>query len=39
MALADAVVADIANHERVSWGNQAKPATADQEKVVRAGPK
>ena len=35
-ALSDADVADIANHERTSWGNQGKPITADQVKAVRA---
>ncbi|MGN6789284.1 MAG: c-type cytochrome, partial [Rhodanobacteraceae bacterium] len=34
--LSDADVADIANHERSSWGNQAKPVTADQVQAVRA---
>jgi nitrite reductase (NO-forming) len=34
--LSDADVADIANHERTSWGNQGKPVTADQVKAVRA---
>lgn len=34
-ALSDADVADIANHERVSWGNQAKQVTADQVKAQR----
>lgn len=35
-ALSDADVADIANHERSSWGNQGKPITADQVKAERA---
>jgi nitrite reductase (NO-forming) len=35
-ALGDADIADIANHERTSWGNQGKPVTADQVKAVRA---
>jgi len=34
--LNDADIADIINHERSSWGNQAKPATADQVKAARA---
>ncbi len=34
--LNDADIADIANHERSSWGNQAKPVTAEQVKAVRA---
>lgn len=34
-ALSDADVADIANHERTSWGNQAKLITADQVKAQR----
>jgi nitrite reductase (NO-forming) len=34
--LSDADVADIANHERSSWGNQGKPVTADQVKAERA---
>jgi nitrite reductase (NO-forming) len=34
--LNDHDVADIANHERTSWGNQGKPVTADQVKAVRA---
>lgn len=34
-ALSDADVADIANHERSSWGNQAKPVTAEQVKAQR----
>jgi nitrite reductase (NO-forming) len=38
-SLNDADVADIANHERSSWGNQGKPITADQVKAVRAGAK
>ena len=35
-ALSDADVADIANHERSSWGNQGLLITADQVKAVRA---
>ncbi|MGH8124526.1 MAG: multicopper oxidase domain-containing protein [Rhodanobacteraceae bacterium] len=35
-ALSDADIADIANHERSSWGNNGKPVTADQVKAVRA---
>jgi len=35
-ALSDADVADIANHERTSWGNQGRLITADQVKAVRA---
>ena len=35
-SLGDADIADIANHERTSWGNQGKPATADQVKAARA---
>ncbi|MCX7515169.1 multicopper oxidase domain-containing protein [Frateuria hangzhouensis] len=34
--LNDHDVADIANHERTSWGNQGKPVTAEQVKAVRA---
>jgi len=34
-ALADADVADIANHERTSWGNQGKLVTAEQVKAQR----
>jgi nitrite reductase (NO-forming) len=34
-SLNDADIADIANHERTSWGNQGKPVTADQVKAVR----
>ena len=34
-ALSDADVADIANHERTSWGNQAKQITAEQVKAQR----
>jgi nitrite reductase (NO-forming) len=37
-SLNDADIADIANHERVSWGHQAKQVTADQVKAVRAAP-
>lgn len=36
--LGDAEIADIANHERSSWGNQGKPITADQVKAARAKP-
>jgi nitrite reductase (NO-forming) len=35
-SLSDVEIADIANHERTSWGNQAKPITADQVKAARA---
>ncbi|TAN01149.1 MAG: c-type cytochrome [Rhodanobacteraceae bacterium] len=35
-ALSDADIADIANHERTSWGNQGKPVTTDQVKAARA---
>jgi nitrite reductase (NO-forming) len=35
-SLSDADIADIANHERTSWGNQGKLVTADQVKAVRA---
>ncbi len=35
-ALNDAEIADIANHERTSWGNQAKQITADQVQAARA---
>ncbi len=38
-ALNDADIADIANHERSSWGNQGKPITADQVKAARAAGK
>jgi nitrite reductase (NO-forming) len=34
--LSDADIADIANYERTSWGNQGKPVTADQVKAARA---
>ena len=34
-ALSDADVADIVNHERSSWGNQASQVTADQVKTRR----
>jgi nitrite reductase (NO-forming) len=34
-SLNDADIADIANHERISWGNQAKQVTAEQVKAVR----
>ena len=33
--LSDADVADIANHERTAWGNQAKLVTAGQVKALR----
>lgn len=33
--LSDADVADIVNHERTSWGNQAGTVTADQVKAMR----
>ncbi len=33
--LSDADVADIVNHERSSWGNQAKQVTAEQVKALR----
>lgn len=35
-ALSDADVADIANHERTSWGNQGKLVTAEQVQALRA---
>ncbi|HET6655115.1 MAG TPA: multicopper oxidase domain-containing protein [Gammaproteobacteria bacterium] len=35
-ALNDAEIADIINHERTSWGNQAKLVGADDVKAVRA---
>jgi nitrite reductase (NO-forming) len=35
-ALSDKDIADIANHERASWGNQGKLLTADQVEAVRA---
>ncbi len=35
-SLNDADIADIANHERTSWGNQGKPVTADQVKALRS---
>ncbi|MBQ4856047.1 multicopper oxidase domain-containing protein [Rhodanobacter sp. B2A1Ga4] len=38
-ALNDADIADIANHERSSWGNQGKPVTAEQVKAVRGSAK
>lgn len=38
-ALNDADIADIANHERSSWGNQGKLVTAEQVKAIRAGGK
>jgi nitrite reductase (NO-forming) len=34
-ALNDADIADIANHERTSWGNQGKLVTAEQVKAAR----
>ncbi|HJP97300.1 MAG TPA: multicopper oxidase domain-containing protein, partial [Rhodanobacteraceae bacterium] len=34
--LSDTEIADIANHERTSWGNQAKQVTADDVKARRA---
>ncbi len=34
-ALNDADIANIANHERSSWGNQGKLITADQVKAAR----
>ena len=34
--LNDAQVADIVNHERISWGNKGKQVVADQVKAVRA---
>jgi nitrite reductase (NO-forming) len=34
--LSDAEIADIANHERTSWGNQGKPVTAEQVQQARA---
>lgn len=34
-SLSDADIADIANHERSSWGNQGKPVTAEQVKAAR----
>ncbi|MCO5054158.1 multicopper oxidase domain-containing protein [Thermomonas sp.] len=36
--LNDADIADIANHERTSWGNQGRPITADEVKRVRGTP-
>ena len=33
--LSDSEVADIVNHERTSWGNQARNATADEVKAAR----
>jgi nitrite reductase (NO-forming) len=37
--LSNAEIANIVNHERSSWGNHAKPVTADQVKALRsAGP-
>jgi len=38
-ALNDADIADIANHERISWGNQARQVTAEQVKAVREASK
>lgn len=38
-ALNDSDIADIANHERTSWGNQTKLVTADQVKAARTGGK
>jgi nitrite reductase (NO-forming) len=35
-SLSDADIADVANHERTSWGNQGKGVTADQVKAARA---
>ncbi|HEX6795018.1 MAG TPA: multicopper oxidase domain-containing protein [Casimicrobiaceae bacterium] len=35
-SMSDADIADVANHERSSWGNQAKLVTADQVKAARA---
>lgn len=35
-SLSDTDIADIANHERTSWGNQGKLITADQVRGVRA---
>jgi nitrite reductase (NO-forming) len=35
-SLSDTDIADIANHERSSWGNQARPVTAEQVKAARA---
>lgn len=35
-SLGNADIADIANHERTSWGNQANLVTADQVKAARA---
>jgi len=37
--LNDADIADIANHERTSWGNQGKTVTAEQVKAARAAGK
>ncbi|MGH8214575.1 MAG: c-type cytochrome, partial [Rhodanobacteraceae bacterium] len=34
--LSDTEIANIANHERTSWGNQAKQVTADDVKARRA---
>jgi nitrite reductase (NO-forming) len=34
--LSDADIADIANHERTSWGNRGKQVTADDVKAIRA---
>ena len=38
-SLNDADIADIANHERTSWGNRAKLVSADQVKAARAAGK
>ena len=38
-SLNDADIADIANHERTSWGNQAKLVSADQVEAARAAGK
>jgi len=35
-SLGDAEIADIANHERTSWGNQGRQVTAEQVKSARA---
>jgi nitrite reductase (NO-forming) len=37
VSLSDADIADVANHERTSWGNQARLITADQVKAARTG--
>ncbi len=36
-SLNDHQIADIINHERTSWGNQARPVTVDEVKAERAG--